>query len=313
MTTQYLRFAAISGEGSSEQIDVSNLRCRFEINPRPQLSPSGCILKITNLSEAHALRFVKNEFKKITIDAGYEGGHGVLFKGNVVYGVYGRESPTDTLTTIWANDGDQAHNSATVNTTLAPGSTPNDHLNVALQAMGQFGVTKGYVGPSLSAPVYSRAVTLYGMARDVIQQVARSANAFAFYDQEQLQIVKADQSKPGSVVKLNSRSGLIGMPTQTTEGIFARCLINPQIRRAGQVYIDQKDVIPGSPTIDPTTGSVMPGTLAPIASDGLYTVFKIDISGDTRGQPWYMDLAMVPAHGLGNWSGGSIYPTYGPT
>ena len=33
--------------------------------------------------------------------------------------------------------------------------------------------------------------------------------------------------------------------------------------------------------------------LAPLAADGLYTVLKIDLYGDTRGNPWYMDLGCL--------------------
>ena len=32
------------------------------------------------------------------------------------------------------------------------------------------------------------------------------------------------------------------MPTVNTDGLFARCLINPSIKQFSQIYIDQKDV-----------------------------------------------------------------------
>ncbi len=292
MTSQYIRHFSLKAEGS-ETIDLSELRCRFEIHPRPGLVPRACNVKITNLKESLATKFVGQgrEFTKITIEAGYEDHYAIVFKGNIVWGRYGKENPTDTVTEIWANDGDMGNNYATVNTTHKPGSTQADHLDTALQAMKQYGITKGFIGIDLSQLKYPRAVTLYGMARDVIRSIAQSNSAVAYYENEKLNIVSAKGNVSGGIIKLNSTSGLIDKPVQTEEGIFARCLINPDIALMKMVQIDQKDIIQGSPTFD-QIGNPIENVLADIATDGIYTVFKIDIVGDTRGQPWYYDLAM---------------------
>ncbi len=63
-----------------------------------------------------------------------------------------------------------------------------------------------------------------------------------FYDQQQVTMIPRQGSRPGGAVVLNSDSGLIGMPTQTTDGIFARCLINPSIKRGSQVQINESDI-----------------------------------------------------------------------
>jgi hypothetical protein len=293
MTRQYLRYCQVTVEGAGGSIDTSQLRTRFAIKPLPLLAPAIGQIKITNLSASKARAIVKSEFKKITIDAGYEDGHGVIFKGNIIQGIYGRENPTDTLTTIIAADGDHGHNWATVNTKHPPGSTPQDHFNTALQALGQFGITKGYIGIDLSTPKYPRAVTLWGMARDVLAHIAKMKDAMVFYDREQVTMIPRTGSRSDGAIVLNSTTGLIGMPTQTTDGIFARCLINPQIRRGSTVQIDQKDIQGGVAEINPVgDNSVGLSNLAAIAADGLYTVIKIEINGDTRGDEWYMDLAM---------------------
>jgi len=32
--------------------------------------------------------------------------------------------------------------------------------------------------------------------------------------------------------------------------------------------------------------------MAAIAGDGIYRIYRIDVDADTRGTPWYQDLAM---------------------
>ena len=52
---------------------------------------------------------------------------------------------------------------------------------------------------------------------------------------------------------------------------------------------------PGAAAINPVTGNNDLGLAQrpSIAADGYYTVAKIEFSGDTRGNDWYMDLLMI--------------------
>jgi len=125
----------------------------------------------------------------------------------------------------------------------------------------------------------------------------------------QAQMVPTDKYVQEAIV-LNSQTGLIGMPQQTMgAGVNVRCLINPNIRLKGLVQIDQASVyraslsadevkaLPGRASEDNTNGNLsVNGTLqqpASIAADGVYIVSAIDYTGDTRGQPWYMDLMCI--------------------
>lgn len=299
--TQYLRYCSIIADNVSILDPGANnagapsmgLRCRFEISQWTMLTPNILKLMVTNPSPTTAQAFVHKEYQHIRIDAGYQDGHGVIFQGNIIQAIYGRENPTDTLLTVYAGDNDRKHNYATVNTTLPPGSTPQDHLNVALHAMAP-DLSKGFIGVDLSQPVYSRAVTLFGMARNVFTNIAKGKQATVSYQNGKLTMVQNGSGAPGGAIVLNSNTGLIGMPTQTLEGIYARCLINPSIKIHSYVQIDQKDV-QGAYAPITTTGQeqITQAQLAPIATDGLYTVYRIDTNGDTRGEPWYMDLKMI--------------------
>jgi hypothetical protein len=292
MTRQYLRYCSIIADDS---IDVSTLRCRFHITQATMQAPNLCRLMLSNLTPQRAQQFVQKEFKRIKIDAGYQDGHGIIFQGNIVYAISGRESPTDTLVTVWAADGDEGHNYGIVHTTHPPGSTPQQHFDTALSALAQYGLTKGYIGVDLSTPTYPRAVTLFGHARDVLANIAKTKNASVSYQNEQVTMVPKGGSAPGGAIVLNSQTGLIGMPSQTiNNGIFARCLINPAIGIHSQVKINQGDIIGAQPAITSTGEQTITFASLPIiATDGLYTVYRIEKNGDTRGNDWYFDLQML--------------------
>jgi hypothetical protein len=100
---------------------------------------------------------------------------------------------------------------------------------------------------------------------------------------------------PGAPFVLNTNTGLIGMPTQEIGQVLARCLINPSIRPGSLVQIAQGLIQPlviqqDLPNGPQNQGYVIPVGLQAIAADGIYLVFAIDVSGDTRGLEWYYDL-----------------------
>jgi hypothetical protein len=322
MSQNYIRACAISIAAIGKTCDATGLRVRFSIKQRTAGQPNIATVKITNQSPslAKALTQASAEYTPIVISAGYVDNQGVLFQGNLVRAIYGRENPTDTLTTILAADGGQAHDYATVSQTLAAGSTPQQHVNVAIQALSKYGVSLGFVGPKvdLSTPVYPRAVSLFGMARKVLDDVARSKGATWSIQNSKVHIVTPDDALPGNAIMLNSATGLIGMPTLETGGVYARSLINPQLKVNSLVKIDQASIqglLPqlgpnGQPTPGTTPNDIGNPTMPNLAANGVYKVFEISVDGDTRGQNWYQDLAcLVP----GQTSSASIYyPDYKP-
>lgn len=302
----------VAQAAGGQSIDLSELRCRFQIKMHGEHGPDKALIKITNQNPATAKKFVtpSAEYTTISIYVGYQDdvSEAMLFSGGIVQAFYGRENPTDTLTTIIATAGHQAHNYATVSKTLPAGSTPQDHVNAAAAAMKKYGLDMGFIGQSinLSMPRYPRAVMLFGMARNILDNVARSKNAAVTYQQGRINMMGQNDSLPGGPIALNSKTGMIGMPTQEIGGIMVRSLINPAIKVGGQIKIDQKDIQQFVLPTDPVGGNTVAASdinLAQIALDGVYKVYVIDVEGDTRGMPWYMDIgALVP----GQMTGASI-------
>lgn len=292
--TNWLRFWNIVADPGQPD---NELRCRFDITQHTTQTPNKAHFRITNPRPDIAQAFVNKEFANISLTAGYQDNYGLLFSGNIIQAIYGRESPTDTLLQIFAADADHGHNFAVANKSLAAGSTPQDHVNAAMAAMAPFGITPGFVGVDLSTPIYPRAVALFGMARNILASVAKTKGATVSYQNGQMQMVQNSQPTPGGAIILNSQTGLIGMPTQQIGGILARSLINPALKINGSVQIDQSLIQQMQLPIGPD-GQLAPEATGPDVplingSDGVYKIYRIDISGDTRGNPWYMDLGCL--------------------
>ena len=252
-------------------------------------------LRVTNLNPSTAAPLLKSEHQPITVSAGYEDGpYGQIFSGDTTWVVNGRENPTDTMLTVIAHDGGQAHTKAAINKTFHAGSTPMDRLNAAVQAMSPFGISKGYIGPDLSSPQYPRSDTYLGMAWQLLERVALSKQATWSIQQGKIVMLKqSGDNIPGSPFVLNTNTGLIGMPTQEIGQVLARCLINPGIIVGSQVQLAQGLIQPfllQQQLAQGQTDFVVPVGVQATAADGIYEVFAIDVEGDTRGQEWYYDL-----------------------
>jgi hypothetical protein len=280
------------------------LRGRFSVKLFADgLTLNKAVVRISNPLPATAQQFVtpQAEGLPLTITAGYTDNSAIIFSGFLRQAIYGRDSPTDTVLTLIGADTDKAHNYGTISQTLAAGSTPMDQINAAVTAMAKAGqIAVGYLDPALNLlqPVFPRAVALYGMGRDVLLNVAKSKQANVSYQQGQVQMLGAQASIPGSAFVLNTNTGLVGMPTQTVGGIMARILINPSVKINTSVQIAQSLVQGAQLPLGPD-GNIAPNLTPNVAADGFYKVLGIDFDGDTRGNPWYMDLACISVLGVG--------------
>lgn len=271
---------------AGQAVDLSPLRIKFAVKRSDTMTPNVADIRVYNV-DLNLAQFIQNEFTKVVLQAGYTGNYGGIFKGNIKQVILGRESATDTFIDIIAGDGDQAYNFAIVNTTLAKGSTQSNQLSAAVDSMKPHGVTMGYTGimPTQQLP---RGKVMYGNARKYIRNIADSSDFGWSIQDEEVNFIKQSTYLPGDVVVLTSKTGLIGTPQQTNEGVNCKCLLNPFIKMAGRIQIDNKSVealkinlsVPGSPANIP----------APLNADGVYYVLVSEHIGDTRGVEWYTNL-----------------------
>ena len=297
MPRQWMRYIDVTAEGGGKTLNLSDFRCRFSIRQFTSQTVNEADIRITNLGPKTAKLFVSkdSEFKKITVTAGYQENNGIVFTGNITQARYGKESPTDTFLDIFAADNDRSHNFAVVNKTFAAGSTLKDHWDEMTKQMVALGAKQGQiVGVDLTQVKFPRATTIFGMARDVGRNIAKTMYADFSSVHGEIHLVHKDAALPGGPVEVNSQTGMIGSAIQTINGIMVRILINPQIKVMTLIHLNEATVLPAMLTRD-IGGDVSQaaGQITPLADDGIYKVLQVNVTGDTRGNPWYMDLSCV--------------------
>lgn len=270
-------------------LDLSELRCKFTIKRSNTMTPNTADIRVYNLELQTALR-IRDNFKRVILQAGYESNFGVVFQGNIKQVILGRESATDTFIDIIAGDGDHAYNFAIVNSTLAAGSTQSDQVAAASQAMAPKGVGTGHIG-DLPTNQLPRGKVMYGNARNYLRSVSQSTdNAWSIQD-EKITFVPLKSYLPGERVIITAKTGMIGTPNQTNEGVNVKCLLNPMIKIGGRIQIDNASVELFKINLNqPNSAANIP---APVTADGVYFVLVAEHTGDTRGVDWYTSLVCL--------------------
>lgn len=305
-TQQYLRVCKLIVYGSSnnEGLDLSNLRIKFSVKRSQVMTPNEADIIVYNIDPQSANRIgigESREFTKVILQAGYEGNYGVIFQGNIKQAFLGRENATDTFFEILAGDGDEAYNYAIVNSTLIAGSTYQDQIEALVSPMKPFGVTMGYL-PPLPQTRFPRARVLYGTVRDQLRSLSQTLDLDWSIQNGKINFVPRKSYLPGEVVLLTNNTGLIGTPQQTNEGVNLKCLLNPQIDIAGRIKLDTAS----GDFINPVKLNLENIALAkgnteeinrqlplPFTPDGIYYVYILEHTGDTRGQSWYTSLVCL--------------------
>lgn len=298
---QFIRRCSLLVVAGTQALDLSQMHIRFETKQEDEESPNNARIRVYNLSRETVAR-VRNEFSRVVLQVGYEGtSMGVIFDGTIKQFATGREDNKSTYLDILAADGDQAYNFATVNKSLAAGSTPEQRIAALIEAMGPKGVTRGQTTIPSTGGVLPRGKVLFGMARAGLRSEVQNIGATWNIQNGQINITPLDGYLPGDAVVLTSRTGLIGRPEQTQQGVYARCLINPRINVGSLVKIDNASInqvsqqqdfaIPGAQIpYDKYAGVQM---FADISADGLYRVYVSEYNGDTRGAAWWQDLILL--------------------
>lgn len=283
---QFLRKASLIIGNSSKGIDLSALQFTFQIKQADKENPQSASIRIFNLSPDTAKKIKTDEYVRVILQAGYQtGAYGVIFDGEIVQARLGRESAVDTYMDVLAAEGYSAHQ-ATVNTTLAAGSTVADAASAAAGTTGMQ-LSPYEFDPDAKLP---RGQVLYGMSRDVLHRSVATTGHSYFYQNGQIVIVPLQGFKPGAAVVLNANSGMIGWPEQTQEGIRVRCLLNPLLELGGRIKIDNASILRAqTPYQDPRFVDTFPS----IEDDGLYRIILMEHSGDTRGTNWYTNIVAV--------------------
>lgn len=251
------------------------------------MTPNIADIRVYNLSD-DTIAQIKKEFNRVILQAGYESNYGVIFQGNIKQVISGRESATDTFIDIIAGDGDRAYNFAIVNATVAAGATQADQIKAASIPMAANGVSTGASNAQLPTAALPRGKVMYGPAKNYLKNSAENSDASWSMQNEKIVFVSKKSYLPGQSVVITAKTGMIGTPQQTNEGINIKCLLNPNIKIGSSIKLDNKSVQDFKINLStPNSAANIP---PPYNLDGLYYPLVIEHSGDTRGVDWYSTI-----------------------
>lgn len=286
---------------SQQGLDLSQLRFTFNIFNGDTESPNTSIIRVYNLNQNTRKRII-NEFDTVTLQAGYQDNIGVIFKGTIKQFVSGGETNIDRFLELRCADGDPNYNFGFFGTngqgvTLA-NYTRGDVLgevqkayNLPLDKNAQ-DITAATGGVNL---VSVRGKTLFGLARAQASNLAATAQARVSIQNGVLTFIPLTGYLPGEAVKINSLTGMVGIPETTDNGIQVTCLLNPKIRIGGQIQINEGDIT--QTIIRERVGFPNFASIAPYVADatekGFYRVLVAEHMGDTRGQEFYTKITAL--------------------
>jgi len=300
---QYLRGVNLLVKGANvgralaeADSDEPDLRIRFRTHQQDAESPNNADIRVYNLAES-TVREIRAEYDSVVLQAGYrDGAVGTIFAGTIKQFRIGRENNIDSYLDLLVSDGDIGYNFGVIASTLAKGATLLDVAKAAAKAMGTPLDEKNL--PDLNGTELLRGKVLFGMARTILRGAARSADSTWSIDDGRVRMTPLSGYLPGEAVTLNALTGLVGVPELTDQGVHARSLLNPKLRVGGLVRINNRDInqlvqrTASDPTrFDSRTGFQKMANLS--RADGLYRLYAVEHSGDTRGAEWFSDLTML--------------------
>ncbi len=280
---QYLRHAQVVVGKAGEGVLIEDLRIVFEIVKDHQGQPNSGNIKIYNLTDENQKK-IKTEFDEVIVNAGYQGGEALIFRGNIRQARTYREK-NDWITEIDAGDGDDDYRTGIVNETLAAGVTDQQLLSRIVTNYKT--TTMGEVS-GIAPTTRLRGKVISGNSRDVLANLSRQHNATWSIQDGRLTIIPVMGVLDKEAVLINERTGMIGTPEQDDKGVKVTSLLNPLYEINGRIKLDNNGIkiVPAEPVAGQKITTSKPKVLARLDPDGIYKIYKLTHKGDTRGTDW---------------------------
>ena len=313
MTLQWKRNCKLTIQIDANEpkaLDLSQFKIVFQVSQATTDQPKAAEIYIYNLSANRMNLLAGVDSQKINTQVVLECGYGselsVVFKGRVFQYRRGRDNPTDTWLCVLAISGDVVRNEALVNVCLPAGTSKSEAGNTLIEETNKYGLVTGEIA-DISEQQYPRGRVFFGSLHESIQQFGKENNVEFDYADDVISSISTLRYSVEPVQELTPKTGLVGLPQLTSEGLIVKCLLNPKLKRKGRIQIDMSnlqtesyDIARGSQGLDQPHKN--PKTAA--SADGMFVIQAIEHTGDTRGDEWYTHLvctainAVVPKTGI---------------
>lgn len=254
-------------------IATHELKIAFEVSKGIESSQNTATISIWNLNEGHR-NSVGKELDDIMLEAGYTppgGGSnvGIIFKGQI-RDVEHRRDGADIITEISCGDGDKAFRRATISKTFPKGTPVKEVVEELYQQLEKEGIDRGEWKFPEDMPDYKRPYSMCGSCTRELDTIGRGRGFYWSSQNGVMEIIPAD-GFVGGIVLITPRTGMVGTPTLTDNGVKVSALLNPEVRPGRRVRIESE-------------------TLEMNAEGGEYRVSQCTYSGDNRDGDFVVDI-----------------------
>ncbi len=270
-------------------LDVSQLRCKFNIQKTMMMQANYSTITIYNLS-ANTENSLITEGNRIVVEAGYEGEqYGVIFDGTVIQPIRDKQDGVDYLLTLNCLDADGFLNGGVVNFSLLKGQTHRDVVN-NLVSKAKVSTFAGNLSKDLDNVQLLRGKVCFGLAKDIMSQIAKTQGGTFYMEDGAVNIIKMTDLPTDEIIELSPSSGLIGVPAQTEYGVSGKCLLNPRVKVNSLIHIDNSLIHDMQAQIKQVIRS--------LDNSGIYRVIQVNYNCDTRGDEWFSEFQTVSQAGM---------------
>lgn len=300
----------ITDKNDKEALNMNDLHCTFEVHKRPSQGGSYAVINIYNLSNETEQKLIQ-EADRVILEAGYQGTisanpnegilnnllnspgdevayYGKIFDGKVIYPSRHKENNTDYVLTLACIDGDQPLMFNYIAKSVNRGLNQRRIVETACQD-GKIPIPVTQISDTLSEQELPRGKVFFGRPSDYIEDVCRGNNATFFMEDGAINVYKLTDVAADEALVISPETGLIGTPTQTTDGLKFTVLLNPSIHIRTRIKIKNSEVV---------EQTQLPGQAQrPLDDDWIYQCIELTHRGDTRGNTWYTDIIGVSRYG----------------
>lgn len=294
-------------------LDLSDMRIVFNINQASIDNPQFAEIYVYNLSKDTMSRIDNNgtsgNGQTIILEAGYGDNAAIIFKGQAFQFRRGRESQTDTWFCILAQAANVALSTAVVNVTHPAGTTQKQIRDHMKEEFKKCGVDAGYMCNVSDDQGLPRSKSIMATLADYLKQFCNTNNTDAVIEDDTLKMIPRGGSNSEPAFVLSPKTGMVGMPQLTTDGLNVTCLLNPRLKWGGQIQVDPEsiqtplyDISYQNQYVDQTQKSLETAR----GQQDRYNIISVNHRGDTRGDDWYTELITVGVGAQVQISGTSI-------
>lgn len=269
MTSFYGRSYLLEVGNANEKISIDSLRVSFRIQRGSTHKPDTATFKIYNLSPTNRAKIIA-DYKQVRLSLGYGDELAIVYIGEIIIAaVQDSDKKGDIILEIQAGDGLTDYATATINAVLGPGANDEEVVRQCLLNMDN---TEATMVEQMEDTRLTRGSVLFGRCRNKLKLAAGNQGRAWRIDKNGLVIVKDETVIGDQIYLISEKTGMVGRPKVTTDGIEVHCLINPAIGNGHWVEIQS--------AISPEV-------------NGQAKVLYNELTGDTMDNPWDMKLICV--------------------